>query len=84
MGGSLKERSFLIREKHRKLLSEMKDMKIKPDVQCYTVPIGGQCKAESLEDAKGLFREMLQEGLKSDVCAYTVLVNGGISARGKG
>jgi len=76
MGGSLKERSFLIREKHRKLLSEMKE--------CYTVLIDGQCKAESLEEAKGLFREMLQEGLKSDVCAYTVLVNGGISARGKG
>ena len=60
MGGSLKERSFLIREKHRKLLSEMKE--------CYTVLIDGQCKAESLEDAKGLFREMLQEGLKPDVC----------------
>jgi len=59
MGGSSKERSFLIREKHRKLLSEMKEY--------YTVLIDGQCKAES-EEAKGLFRETLQEGLKPDVC----------------
>jgi pentatricopeptide repeat protein len=33
----------------------------------YTVLIDGQCKAES-EEAKGLFRETLQEGLKPDVC----------------
>ncbi|TVU51394.1 hypothetical protein EJB05_02823, partial [Eragrostis curvula] len=72
-----KERSCsLLIAKHKKLLSYMEDKKIEPDVPCYTVLIDGQCKAKYLEEAQGLFDEMLKKGLTPDVYTYTALING--------
>jgi len=72
-----KERkSFHLRAEHKKLLRSMKDMEIEPDVTCYTVLIDGQCKAEYLDEARGLFDEMLVKGLTPDVYTYTALING--------
>ncbi|EES13496.1 pentatricopeptide repeat-containing protein At2g26790, mitochondrial [Sorghum bicolor] len=69
-------RSFRLRTKHKTLLSSMKDMEIEPDVTCYTVLIDGHCKTEYLDEARGLFDEMLAKGLTPDVYAYTALING--------
>lgn len=54
----------------------MKNDEIEPDVAYYTVLIDGQCKAESLDEARRLFDEMLAKGLVPDVYAYTALING--------
>jgi len=75
-GISKEWRSFRLRTKHKMLLSSMKDMEIEPDVTCYTVLIDGQCKTEYLDEARGLFDEMLAKGLTPDVYAYTALING--------
>ncbi|RCV28562.1 hypothetical protein SETIT_5G414300v2, partial [Setaria italica] len=69
-------RSILLRAKHKTWLSNMKNNEIEPDVAYYTVLIGGQCKAAYLDEARGLFDEMLTKGLAPDVYAYTALVNG--------
>ena len=73
---SKERKSFHLRAEHKKLLSSMKDMEIEPDVTCYTVLIDGQCKAEYLDEARGLFDEMLVKGLTPDVYTYTALING--------
>ncbi|CAD6234755.1 unnamed protein product [Miscanthus lutarioriparius] len=75
-GIAKERRTFFLRTKHKALLSSMKDMEIEPDVTCYTVLIDGQCKAEYLEEARGLFDEMLAKGLSPDVYTYTALING--------
>ncbi|WVZ88224.1 hypothetical protein U9M48_034768, partial [Paspalum notatum var. saurae] len=75
-GIAKEERSFLLRAKHKRVLSHMKDMEIEPDVICYTVLIDGQCKADFLDGARRLFDEMLAKGLTPDVYTYTALING--------
>jgi pentatricopeptide repeat protein len=75
-GISKETRSVLLRAKQNQLLSSMKELEIEPDVPCYTVLIHGQCKADYLEGARGLFDEMLQKGLAPDLHAYTALING--------
>lgn len=75
-GIAKERRTFFLRTKHKVLLNSMKDMEIEPDVTCYTVLIDGRCKAEYLEEARGLFDEMLAKGLIPDVHTYTALING--------
>ncbi|CAN6353183.1 unnamed protein product [Urochloa humidicola] len=89
LNGSLKEtlkrecpglgkesRGLLLRTKHDKLWGNMEDMGVEPDLYCYTVLIDGLCKAEFLQEARGLFDGMLQKGLKPDAYVYSVLIDG--------
>ncbi|CAL4911152.1 unnamed protein product [Urochloa decumbens] len=89
LNGSLKEtlkrewpglgnesRGLLLRTKHNKLWGNMQDIGVEPDVYCYTVLIDGLCKAGFLQEAQGLFDEMLQKGLKPDAYVYSALIHG--------
>ncbi|KAJ6766856.1 TETRATRICOPEPTIDE-LIKE HELICAL DOMAIN-CONTAINING PROTEIN-RELATED [Salix purpurea] len=55
---------------------EMQNTEIRPDVICYTALIDGHCKVDRLEDAIGLYDEMIYRGVEPDIATCTALLSG--------
>jgi pentatricopeptide repeat protein len=55
---------------------EMQNTEIRPDVICYTALIDGHCKVDRLEDAIGLYDEMMYRGVEPDRATCTALLSG--------
>ncbi|KAL3596650.1 hypothetical protein D5086_008287 [Populus alba] len=55
---------------------EMQNTEIRPDVICYTALIDGHCKVDRLEDAIGLYDEMMYRGVEPDIATCTALLSG--------
>ena len=57
----------------------MMDRGILPDVVTYTTVIDGLCKAQVVDRAKGVFQQMIDNGVKPDNGTYNCLIHGYLS-----
>ena len=63
-------------ERGFKVINEMVDPKITPDVYTFSVFVDMLCKEGKFANALGLLKIMVQRGVKPDTITYNLLLNG--------